>query len=127
MRMFARLMRKHCIISKHGSNDPNQMLRDEKFFTGSAGGGANAAANATNFKQADLTLSPLEFTAASMEVTRGSTQTTVASKVKMFQDTNADNEWVINVDWNAPTVPPADDYSTLKDTEKRTMRLVGLH
>jgi len=30
MRMFARLIRRHCIVSKHGANDPAQMLRDEK-------------------------------------------------------------------------------------------------
>lgn len=29
MRMFARMMRRHCIISKHGADDPNTMLNEE--------------------------------------------------------------------------------------------------
>ena len=72
-------------------------------------------------------MSPLEFTAASMEITRGNTQTTVASKFKMYQNADNNNEWVINIDWTAPTLPPADDFATLKDNEKRTLRLIGLH
>jgi hypothetical protein len=62
-----------------------------------------------------------------MEITRGNTQTTVASKFKMYQNADNNNEWVINIDWTAPTIPPADDFATLKDNEKRTLRLVGLH
>jgi len=62
-----------------------------------------------------------------MEITRASVQTTVASKIKMYQNPDANNEWVINVDWSVPTSPPADPFAISKDTEKRTLRLIGLH
>lgn len=120
MRRFARLMRKHCIKSKHGADDPNPMLKDEKQFTGqaaAAGAGAGgAAAPATNYMAADLTLNPLEFTAACKEITRATAQTSVACKVKMFQDTN---EKVLQIDWTTPTVAPQPGLETTKDTQKR--------
>jgi len=75
---------------------------------------------------ADLTLNPLEFTAACKEVTRGSTQTSVACKVKMFQDTDT-NENVLQIDWTTPTVAPEPGLATTKDTQKRLLHLTGLH
>lgn len=89
---------------------------------------ANGASDiSTNYLAADLTLEPLEFTAAAMEISRTTTQTAVACKVKMFQNTNAANAWEINIDWTAPTVTPTPGLQTTKDLEHRTLRLVSLH
>jgi hypothetical protein len=73
-----------------------------------------------------LILSPLEFVAAAMEVTAASAQTSVKCKVKLLQDATT-NEWVLTIDWDAPTSPPTDSLDITKDTERRTLHLVGLH
>lgn len=88
---------------------------------------SNNAPSGGNYLASDLTLEPLEFTAAAMEISRTSTQTTVACKFKMFQNTNADNAWEINIDWTAPTVTPTPGLMEKKDIEHRTLRLVSLH
>lgn len=62
-----------------------------------------------------------------MEVSRTSTQTTVACKFKMFQNTNSGNAWEINIDWTSPTVTPTPGLMAKKDIEHRTLRLVSLH
>lgn len=88
---------------------------------------SGAAETSSNYLAADLTLEPLEFTAAAMEISKTSTQTAVACKVKMFQNSNAANAWEINIDWTAPTVTPTPGLMATKDLEHRTLRLVSLH